>query len=222
MSFIINSYGFTPKPFAHWDFSDLTTITKDGSNRVSQVDDKSGNGNHLVQATGGSQPLWVDNGQNGLDIIDFVGDRFLEYTGGTVPQPLTILYVGEITSDNTFHIMIGWKTTGTAVYFTRPVTDRLTLDANTALFFAEAGLVNTWRLSTLTMNTTSSSIRIDGTTKVSGDIGAGSFGGGIMVQNNGETIYGLKKVAEIIVYKQILSDTFRDAKEAELLAKWFP
>lgn len=38
---------------------DLTSITKDGSNLVSSWNDKSGKGNHLLQATGTRQPLWV-------------------------------------------------------------------------------------------------------------------------------------------------------------------
>jgi len=53
-------------------------ITKDGSNYVSQWDDMSGNGNHAVQSTGGSQPLWVDNQLNGKPVLRFDGiDDFM-------------------------------------------------------------------------------------------------------------------------------------------------
>ena len=59
------------------DFSDSTTITKDGSDRVSKVDDKSGNGYDYVQATGGQQPSWVSGDKNGLDVLNFVSNRNL-------------------------------------------------------------------------------------------------------------------------------------------------
>lgn len=43
------------------DASDLGTITKDGSNYVSEWRDKSGNAKHFTQATGSAQPLWSSN-----------------------------------------------------------------------------------------------------------------------------------------------------------------
>jgi len=60
--------GFNPKKIsglALWlDASDLTTITKDGSNYVSAWADKSGNGRNVTQATGSAQPSWQDALQN--------------------------------------------------------------------------------------------------------------------------------------------------------------
>ncbi|MEA3272466.1 MAG: hypothetical protein U9P90_02255 [Patescibacteria group bacterium] len=48
------------------DASDSGTITKDGSNKVSQWDDKSGNGNHATQGTEANQPAYnaADNSVN--------------------------------------------------------------------------------------------------------------------------------------------------------------
>jgi len=54
-----------------WDFSDSSTITKDGADRVSAVNDKSGNGKTILQAIGADQPLWVSGVQNGLDVLRF-------------------------------------------------------------------------------------------------------------------------------------------------------
>jgi|14BtaG_2_1085337.scaffolds.fasta_scaffold00483_6 hypothetical protein len=67
-----------------FDSSDLSTITKDASNFVSQWADKSGNGNHATQATSSSKPTYTvsdsllnnkssissasQNGQIGLDL----------------------------------------------------------------------------------------------------------------------------------------------------------
>lgn len=55
-----------------FDSTDVTSITKDGSNAVSQWNDKSGRAKHATQSTGSLQPTWVSAGRNGRDIIDFV------------------------------------------------------------------------------------------------------------------------------------------------------
>lgn len=71
------SIPFTPlslNPALWLDASDLTTITAtDG--QVSQLQDKSGNGNHASQATGSRQPLSGTQSQNGLNVLDFSSDR---------------------------------------------------------------------------------------------------------------------------------------------------
>lgn len=61
---------FTPTSIAsleYWgDASDLTQITKDGSNRVSSFTDKSGKGHTAVQAVNGSKPIYTAAVQNSL------------------------------------------------------------------------------------------------------------------------------------------------------------
>jgi len=54
-----------------WDASDLSTITE-AAGKVSQLDDKSGNGNHMTQASGSLQPTTGTRSQNGLNVLDFV------------------------------------------------------------------------------------------------------------------------------------------------------
>ena len=54
-----------------WDASDTATITSSGG-AVSQWDDKSGNGNHLVQATSALQPTTGTRTINSLNAIDFI------------------------------------------------------------------------------------------------------------------------------------------------------
>ncbi len=69
----------------HWSTPNTlyAGITKDdGSNRVSQITDLSGAGNHLVQATALRQPLWVAGGAGGYIQFDAaVASRFLLSTG---------------------------------------------------------------------------------------------------------------------------------------------
>ena len=57
-----------------WDASDAATITKNGSDQVSQLADKSGNANHLNQATDALKP--VDNvSMNGVSCVDCRPDK---------------------------------------------------------------------------------------------------------------------------------------------------
>lgn len=51
------------------DASDASTVTLDGSNNVSQWNDKSGNARHATQATVLTRPNYVTAAQNGLNAI---------------------------------------------------------------------------------------------------------------------------------------------------------
>lgn len=66
---------------AWWDFAKLNTITSSGG-VVSQVNDLSGNNNHLVQATVGERPTIALNSQNAKSIInlDEANDEHFDFT----------------------------------------------------------------------------------------------------------------------------------------------
>lgn len=67
---------FTPldlNPVLWLDANDLSTITKDGANRVSQWDDKSGNGYHAVQGTELNQPIYTSSKIGIRPALDFDG-----------------------------------------------------------------------------------------------------------------------------------------------------
>ena len=53
------------------DSTDLTTITKDGSNKVSKWVDKSTNAFQFIQNTAANQPIYTENSQNGKATIAF-------------------------------------------------------------------------------------------------------------------------------------------------------
>lgn len=61
---------------AWYDPTDISSVTLVG-NAVSQINDKSGNGYHLVQATGVNQPTYVQSFFNGMNIINCGGTQFL-------------------------------------------------------------------------------------------------------------------------------------------------
>lgn len=76
---------------AYYDASDVASITKDGGNLVSQWADKSGNANHLVQASGTLQPLYDASSTVGVPTVVFNGsDNYMQATF-TLPQPWTII-----------------------------------------------------------------------------------------------------------------------------------
>lgn len=84
-----------PNLVAWYDASDSDTITI--STGVSQWDDKSGNGRHLAQPTGGNQPPVSSGAVNGLDAIDFEGStpHWLRWTGTALTG--TAYTVGAVT-----------------------------------------------------------------------------------------------------------------------------
>jgi hypothetical protein len=75
------SSGWTPASLsstvlsAWYDFSDLSTITSAGG-LITQINDKSGNGNHLT-AAGASRPTTGANTLNGFNVSDFNGANVL-------------------------------------------------------------------------------------------------------------------------------------------------
>lgn len=79
---IINPHTFLWTPDlitteAWYDCSDTSTIT-DSSGAVSQLDDLSGNAEHVTQVTGSLQPQTDARTINGLNAIDFDGTEYLD------------------------------------------------------------------------------------------------------------------------------------------------
>ena len=83
------------------DASDSGTITLDGSNNVSQWDDKSGENNHVTQATPGDRPLTGTRTLNGLNVLEYQDANHnlqsAALTGGDVDVPSTIFVVADET-----------------------------------------------------------------------------------------------------------------------------
>lgn len=65
--------------YGWWDASDTGSITS-SSGAVSQWDDRSGHGKHLVQATGTNQPTTGSATQNGLNALSFDTNDFFSVT----------------------------------------------------------------------------------------------------------------------------------------------
>jgi hypothetical protein len=82
------------QPYLWLDASDTSTIIESGG-FVSQWNDKSGNGRHVSQAIGTSQPITGTTTQNGLNVIVFDGtnDILTVSPGGTFSRFFTYAFV---------------------------------------------------------------------------------------------------------------------------------
>lgn len=105
--YLLSSYAgssaFAPTDIANlavWlDASDSATITKDGSNRVSQWNDKSGNSNHAVQATLANQPIYSATGLNSLPALTQTGSpQCMALTTNLTGSNYTLFMVSKLNS----------------------------------------------------------------------------------------------------------------------------
>jgi hypothetical protein len=110
--------GWTPAELtglALWlDAADSSTITLNGGN-VSQWDDKSGNGNHVSNATAATQPAYLATGWNGKPTLSFTqsGLEFLFKDGVSnfaSNTDFTIASAFEfLQAYNTWDMIAGWR-----------------------------------------------------------------------------------------------------------------
>ncbi|PIR39613.1 MAG: hypothetical protein COV35_03660 [Alphaproteobacteria bacterium CG11_big_fil_rev_8_21_14_0_20_39_49] len=100
---------------AWYDASDVTTITKDGSNLVSTWNDKSLNGYNL-SASGTARPTWTDNQLNSRAVLDFDGsaNTFALPSGlYSIPNGAnTLLAVCKTDNDSSLQVILGLSESG--------------------------------------------------------------------------------------------------------------
>lgn len=72
-----------------WDASDTATITS-AATLVSQITDKSGVGNHLLQSVDANKPKTGTRTQNGLNVLDFDGNDLVACDIANISQPWTV------------------------------------------------------------------------------------------------------------------------------------
>ena len=224
-SSINRTVGFSPLDLTSihswYDASDLSTITKDGSDRVSQWNDKAGS-NNLVQATGGNQPLWLSANKNSLDVIDFVGSRWMDTSFTTLTNPVTIyLAVLNPSNDGNNHVFYDANTFLQGTFYKASSDDVFYFRADSTMFyFDETGHDSVWDYITTVFNGTSSKVRMTGNEVASGNAGTLSLDG-LTVQSFGNaSYYGNMKVGEIIIQDALAtSDEIADT-ETYLKDKW--
>jgi hypothetical protein len=110
------------RPALWLDASDLSTISI--ATGVSEWRDKSGNGRHVSQGTGGTQPTLTQNGLNGLPVLSFNGSQyltsisaasvwnFLHNTNGS--SIFAVWKAGNVSNPNALYSLLGTSAVATA------------------------------------------------------------------------------------------------------------
>ena len=227
---------FSPADVANlelWlDGSDSSTITLDGSNNVSQWDDKSGNsGRDAVQATVARRPPLGTI--NGVQALDFDGiDDFLTVTHGSWADLPSYSIYGVVSMDDTslaFRAWIGKEASAA----TRKIL--IGNDGSTGLFYNSLlDTINVGKASTYANNVpvlisahkdgnTTARAYVNGSassadTTVTTGTNSSDIGIGAGAASGGYNWPG--QVGEILIYSDHHSGATRGLIEAYLKAKW--
>lgn len=117
--------GFSPlslSPALWLDASDAATITSSGG-KVSQWNDKSGNGRNVTQATSAAQPSTGTNTLNGLNVLTFDGGDYLAHStastwnfmhNGTVYFVSFVVRAGTSSDPNALYAVLGTNNVASA------------------------------------------------------------------------------------------------------------
>lgn len=192
------------------DSSDDGSFTYSSGVKVSQWNDRSGNGRHISQGTPANQPSRSGT-RNSLATVLFTAANaeILASANFTVAQPNTYFSVIKYSNiDANPHVFLSFG--GGSAY---------TNGGNFQLYCGGAGLNAgnddaNWHYFRHEPNGVSSTIRKDGTTLITGNAGAG-----------GTTKFEIYsdwdgEIAEIFMYDSILSTANRDRVETYLRNKW--
>ncbi len=226
--FMINPYSFVSTAVfdpnsvtglvAWYDANDSATITK-SADRVSQWNDKSSQGNNLVQATGADQPLWVNAVQNGKPIIRFdgVSEHMEDLVTNTYTQPTTLFMVCSTPTENG----------GNRAFFDGDsARNLLNLQSpNQYRIYAGASLIGGtlsagFKLFRAKFNGASSSLHINNSSILSGDAGTQGLEGIIIGALNGFTGPSNFDVCEVLFYDANVSAGDITSIESYLNTKW--
>ena len=160
-------------PVLWLDASDTSTITESGG-AVSQWDDKSGNGNDVVQATAAAQPTTGTRTINGLNVIDFDGSADYLRTASassTITSPLSMFVVSHVDSGNQ-DMLIDSRTAASRITFFYQSATNLRIIATNTVSIAGANTTGVDHILTAVVNGASSEILVDAATYGTGDAGA--------------------------------------------------
>ncbi len=211
---------------AWYDASDSSSVTKDSSNLVSQLNDKSGNGYNLTASgTGtGGQPLWVSGGKNDLDIVDFGSSKQMKAQWTAKSQPVTyVAFMYSPASDGSQdNFWDNYDDTNSSMGFANVDTsNNLAAYAPTNLgSISSTNYTQKWGLFTVIYNTTSSQILINGDQKASGNIGTNSSYGLTLSCHRTSATYGQIKLAEMLIYDKVLSSDELTTINNYFVNKW--
>lgn len=179
-----------------------TYLTKDGSDRVSQLNDLSGGGHHLLQATDNNKPVYSSS--TGLYFQD--ATDVLKSANFTLNQPESV------------YLVLKRRTTAVTEYFSDGRTQYygcILAGANSQTLYANAGTMlssttietNRYKVVKCQFNGVSSKLQVNKYTAKTGNAGSANMGGiqlGAAVMDVKEAIY--RKVADDAPMDELITD----------------
>ncbi len=198
------------------DASDTASITHT-SNSVSQINDKSGNGRHAVQANSGNQPQTNVNTINSRNVLTFDGTNdFMATSSYSHAQPSTKILV--------------WKTNtleSDPRAFYEGGGQLMWTDGGNFRMFAGINLGSTARntnvnIHTAIFNSTSSSLRHNGSLGANGNAFTQGSSGGMTIgaRSGGGSQWQNGQFCELIHYNRVLTTEELNEIGAVLATKW--
>lgn len=225
---IIGTSPFSPDSIPnleHWyDTSDNSTLTP-SSGLISNWADKKGT-EDAEQSTGGDQPTLEIAGQNGLDVLDMAGSKFMVTGAGSVliPLPVSLYFVisTPVTGGGTKRPLQGNEGTF-AQYLTAGNANIWDLNMGSNIGFTEAFVVGSWHIWKLEIPSggVSASMTVDNIIEVTGNVGSTRAVDGISFgATNAGNDPSSNKFAELLLYSRVLSGS-EDAEVTTYLSdKW--
>ena len=212
------------------DANDSATITE-SSGFVSQWADKSGNGNHAVQASGSLQPSLQANIQNNKSVVDFDGGDFLLAGNFSTfdSSGQTVFVVGQ-TSSTGFQIYVAKFFSGeNGTFFVGQSDDTVTYATNGGSGRVDDATIGQWKINDTQImvctfdnsfiSTSRNNVLLSGTVAQTAPLQTNA----LTVTIGGTSAGSLKLtgfVAEVLIYNRKLSTAEITAINRYLATKW--
>ncbi len=198
------------------DAADVSTITLNGG-KVSQWNDKSGNGNHETQGTDAARPTYVAGALNHKPALRFSG-----------AQNMDKVFTGSLAQPNTIFAVYKYDAAGAGAQRLFDASAGL-VQVNTALVINAGGssvtLVNpytrgSYEILAAVVNGAASSGYVNGVLKASGNPGTNTMTRLKIGSSGANTEYLQGDIAEIVVYNAAVPSCERVCVERYLAGKW--
>ena len=202
------------------DASHSSTIEENGG-KVSQWNDKSGNGHHATQSTESLKPISGTATINGNNALKFDGtDDRLENSSLTTGQPFSVFAViKDDISSGSFRTWWSGDSGATRSFLQNSNGNNRSMWADSYLYNGSSTTNN--EIWTAEFNGSSSVLYVDGTAGSTGNVGDNSINGFWIGEENGSSDpnwNGL--IGEILIFDAILSEADRQKIEGYLAHKW--
>lgn len=197
--------------------------TFNGAVNVSQLNDTSGNGHHLTNATAAAQPYITNTLATGLYSLYFNGSsHFLKTPTFSLDQPATVVMsIKPVTSTTADRLFDGYSpNTGSVRQGDGTGTIGITANGTSTPVADNTDLgTGTFKALTVGFNGASSYIKVNLLTPTTGDAGTNSMSGmSLMVYGSGLVAWANSEVVEVLLFKRTIT-TSETAYNAQSLGR---